>query len=138
MKTQIATNPEQSKRLLACGVDPNTADMSYVRYTSLKEDALSTIPYKMQYMPNKQPAWSLSALLSLLPMEIKEDNDPYDEISTYGLLVYPYMQGWQIDYQYCEDDECHSLKCVHGSDLIEACVKAIEYLTANGYTLNTK
>ena len=27
MKHQIATNPDQSKRLLACGVDPNTADM---------------------------------------------------------------------------------------------------------------
>lgn len=46
------------------------------------------------------------------------------------------MGGWQVDYQYCEDDECHCLKCVHGTDLIEACVKAIEWLKENNYKLN--
>ena len=148
MKHQIATNPDQSNRLLACGVDPNTADMyisinmcpgeNYGKYSTrvLGEDliTLSKILRSIDY----EPAWSLSALLALLPTEIKEEISRFDEIQTYGLLIYPYMQGWQIDYQYCEDDECHCLKCVHGSDLIEACVKAIEWLTANGYTLNTK
>ena len=133
MKHQIATTNEQSRRLIACGVDPNTADMCYVG--GWKD--VCAIPFSKC---NKEdtPAWSLSTLLALLPTEIKEDSDYYDEICNYGLLIYPYMQGWQIDYQYCEYDECHCLKCVHGSDLIEACVKAIEWLTANGYTLNTK
>ena len=82
------------------------------------------------------PAWSLSALLSLLPKEIKVDENPYDEVQEYELLIYPFMGGWRVDYQYCEDDECHCLKCVYSTDLIEACVKAIEWLTANGYKLN--
>ncbi|MDE6534506.1 MAG: hypothetical protein K2K82_00680 [Muribaculaceae bacterium] len=148
MKYQIATNPSQSKRLLACGVDPNTADMylsinmcpgeNYGKYSTrvLGEDliTLSEILRSIDY----EPAWSLSALLALLPTEIKEENSIYDEINTYGLLIYPYMQGWQVDYQYCQDDECHCLKYIHDFDLIGACVKAIEWLTANGYTLNTK
>ena len=148
MKTQISTTTEQSQRLIACGVDPNTADIylsinlndgeNYGKYSThiLGED-MRTIDEIMQAR-DLSLAWSLSALLALLPTEIKEEISRFDEIQTYGLLIYPYMQGWQIDYQYCEDDECHCLKCVHGSDLIEACVKAIEWLTANGYTLNTK
>ena len=139
MKHQIATNPDQSNRLLACGVNPDSADMFYTNYRTKPNDKMpivKTAPLGIR--KDLIPAWSLSALLSLLPTEIKEEISRFDEIQTYGLLIYPYMQGWQIDYQYCEDDECHCLKCVHGSDLIEACVKAIEWLTANGYTLNTK
>lgn len=136
MKTQIATTKEQSQRLLECMVNSNTADMYADNY-----DALWDVPFKDCCRKKEvgfSPAWSLSALLSLLPTEIKEDNGSFDEISTYGLLIYPYMQGWQIDYQYCKDDECHCLKCIHDFDLIEACVKAIEWLTKNGYTLNVK
>ena len=32
MKHQIATDPSQSARLLACGVDSNTADLSYCEF----------------------------------------------------------------------------------------------------------
>lgn len=132
MKTQIATTPEQSQRLIACGVNPDSADMLHFDNAILELRGLGKIP---EY---STPAWSLSTLLALLPTEIKEEISRFDEIQTYGLLIYPYMQGWQIDYQYCEYDECHCLKCVHDLDLIGACVKAIEWLTANGYTLNTK
>ena len=135
MKHQIATDPSQSKRMLACGVDPTTADMSHEPYGMPQE---LTLAVGSPFFVGAIPAWSLSALLALLPSEIKEDNGYFNEISSYGLLIYPYMQGWQIDYQYCEDDECHCLKCIHDFDLIGACVKAIEWLTANGYPLNTK
>ena len=47
MKHQIATDPSQSARLLACGVDLKSADMSY---TSAKDGCLSTIPYERQCM----------------------------------------------------------------------------------------
>ena len=72
----------------------------------------------------------------MLPSKIEIDEDPCDEIQKYGLLIYPFMGGWQIDYQYCENDECQCLKCIYDTDLIEACVKAIEWLTANNYKLN--
>lgn len=148
MTTNIATTKEQSTRLLQCGVDPKTADMSIRTITEpyLVEDVmwhtpeLKTLPYseaKVIYGNDEiTPAWSLSALLGLLPKDIKVDESTYDEVQKYGLLIYPFMGGWQVDYQYCENDECHSLKCVHGTELIEACVKAIEWLTANNYKLN--
>lgn len=132
---QIATDTSQSARLLDCGLDPKSADFVWMddnppRLTLRTEIIEDSNLYIMGY------GWSLSALLRLLPTEIKEDNGYYDEIVTYGLLIYPYMQGWQIDYQCCVDDECYCLKCIHDTELIEACVRAIEYLSQNGYKLN--
>lgn len=132
MKTNIATDDLQSQRLLRCGVSADTADMYWDNHT-IDEPFLVIGEVDDE---RDTPAWSLSALLGLLPQEIKVDPSPYDEIQRYGLLIYPFMGGWQVDYQYCEDDECHCLKCVHGTDLIEACAKAIEWLTSNGYKLN--
>lgn len=141
MKTNIATTASQSQRLLRCGVSADTADMFYqtpmtVSQKATKEDILLVKNAGKTLFDTDTPAWSLSALLGLLPKEIKVDESPYDEVQKYGLLIYPFMGGWQVDYQYCEDDECHCLKCVHGTDPIEACVKAIEWLSANGYKLN--
>jgi len=155
----IATTQEQSARLLRCGVSADTADMCWRgaivpiggSLTSMPEpseewdlwaDSYDSMPEEMQKAKLMEdyteivPAWSLSALCKLLPREIKVDPSPYDEIQRYGLLIYPFMGGWQVDYQYCEDDECHCLVCRHGDNLIEACVKAIEWLTSNGYKLN--
>lgn len=138
MKTNIATSRTQSDRLLRCGVSADTADMCY------DSGALSLMDYDSAVHERDSrresyeviPAWSLSALCVILPQEIKLDESPYDEVQEYRLLIYPFIGGWKVEYQYCEDDECYCLKCVHGTDLIEACVKAIEWLTSNGYKLN--
>ncbi len=134
MTTNIATTKEQSARLRQCGVSADTADMHIDNYK-----VLWAAPYKNNQRKDEKgfaPAWSLSTLLRLLPKEIKVDESPYDEVQKYGLLIYPFMSGWQIDYQYCDNDECQCLKCIYDTDLIEACVKAIEWLTANNYKLN--
>lgn len=159
MERQIATTKEQSARLLKCGVPAESADMHWYgaivprggSLTSMPEPSeewdLGATPYgcmpeelqKAKLMEDYNeiaPAWSLSALLGFLPKVIEEDESSYDEVQKFGLLIYPYMGGWQVDYQCCEDDECYCLKCVHGTDLIEACVQLIEWLTANGYKLN--
>lgn len=135
MKTNIATTREQSDRLLKCGVPAESADMTLSYCKGGFYELMATPFHYGCFNEEDAPAWSLSTLLGLLPKEIKVDESPYDEIQKYGLLIYPYMGGWQVDYQYCEDDECHCLKCVYGADLIEACVKAIEWLSANGYAL---
>lgn len=133
MKMNIATTRSQSARLLQCGVPAESADMHFdMDEERYKVGRFTGVIAKLR----RPPAWSLSALLGLLPKEIKVDESPYDEVQKYGLLIYPFMGGWQVDYQYCEDDECHCLKCVHGTDLIEVCVKAIEWLVANNYKLN--
>lgn len=150
----ISTTPEQSARLIACGVDPNTADMGRViveatdclngwqEMRNIKEIEWWNREVKASDGTILQPGvktehgWSLTALLGLLPKAIKVDEDPYSEVQKYGLLIYPFMGGWQVDYQYCENDECHCLKCTHATDLVEACVKAIEWLTGNNHKLN--
>lgn len=133
MKTNIATDNLQSQRLLRCGVSADTADM-----TRYEDDSVPMMPWDWTTgsYGGTFPAWTLSALLGLLPKEIKVDESPYDEVRKYGLLIYPFMGGWQVKYQDCEDAEGDYLKRVHGAYPIEACVKAIEWLTSNGYKIN--
>lgn len=77
----IATTIEQSKHLLELGLDPNTADMCWVKdYTEqwvLIADAKSNIQHRLEGMYEYSglkwqehialvPAWSLSALLEVM------------------------------------------------------------------------
>lgn len=86
--------------------------------------------YTIGYPPT-YPAWSLNALLTLLPDSIQRN-----EYSTYDLEV----SKTSIAYVYYADMDCylnpHEKLRLYSDDLIEACVKAIEWLTANGYKLN--
>ena len=144
MKHQIATDPSQAKRLLACGVDPNTADMylsinmcpgvNYGKYSTriLGEDLL-TLPEILRSI-DYSPAWSLSALLALLPKHLKNKSgyNAHSFVIEYAHTASP--SQWRIAYDGWYNG---AVSFCHESP-IEACVEAIEWLTANGYTLNTK
>ena len=137
MRHQIATNPSQSKRLLACGVDPNTADMLlYNNALSVQVRGLGKIP------ECTTPAWSLSALLNLLPQII---TDKY-WLTIQKLKNRNNQIRWGVAYMACKYDKDGTLN-THSAgrkfstittDLMEACIETIEWLTANGYNLNTK
>lgn len=128
MKYQIATTPEQSARLIACGIDPKSADMCYVG--GWKE--VCAIPFAKC---NKEdtPAWSLSALLAMFPKEIYDNSgDMYyfslakempltDEYSAAYILCW--SEGDDLIYK---RDNCP----------IETCTQMIEWLTENNYNLN--
>lgn len=144
----IATTPSQSARLIACGVDPKTADMClstrtrradgtpiakksqttnlWVGYpcwrTTSGEEELENIP-----------AWSLSALLSLIPhvIEVYDDGDYYFSLAQ----EFPASEDYHAAYKYCLADD-DALVGKYSSCPIEACVQLIEWLTANGYQLN--
>ena len=65
----IATTLEQSKKLLELGIDINTADMSYRPYREeggIPDYQLDLCPYMYASWVG-YPAWSLSALLNVLP-----------------------------------------------------------------------
>lgn len=71
MKTQITTTIDQSDLLLELGVDPNTADASFVT-NSLSYDGayLSLTPFanqKNHKLYGIRPAWSLHKLIDMLP-----------------------------------------------------------------------
>ena len=87
MKTKISTSIEQSKKLIGLGLDVNTADMYYnVIDDSFKlyddnaklyiNDGLnSDIDWKNIFSYDKiLPAWSLSALIELMPEHIVINN----------------------------------------------------------------
>lgn len=129
MKSQIATTKDQSARLLHCGVSADTADMMITPHNTL-----STEPYKETLKDRGYiPAWSLSALLGLLPKEIYDESGD----SFYFSLAkeFPLSEDYHAAYKYCwADDDAFVGR--RSSCPIEACVQLIEWLTSTGYKLN--
>ena len=122
MKQQISTTPEQSQRLIACGVNPDCADML------LYNNALTVQVRGLGKIPNcATPAWSLSALLALLPNKILV-NDVWYECQ---LCKCPF--GYEVRYHSDVFEDPFGCLC---NNPIEGCVEAIKWLTSNGYDLN--
>ena len=146
MKTQISTTPEQSQRLIACGVNPDSADMVWQESLTLygkrrNEIFLLIRDDDHEFRTTDTPAWSLSALLDLLPTEIKIDG------YTYRISIYfenhdePVIGNqWCLYYKPKKHNEKSRIDDVtmYSTDLIQCSVLMIEWLTSNGYTLNTK
>lgn len=161
MERQIATTQEQSTRLLRCGVSADTADMSIRTITEpmIRDVAERETPLllTMSYSSAKdiyrgdyvQPAWSLSALLGLLPktigdfwmtkwyapnvdgFEIDDIENPYQLSGDFQLL---HIGGgnYQVEYDWVG----FRGKLPQSDNPIEACVLAIELLVANDYKFN--
>lgn len=162
MERQIATTQEQSSRLLQCGVSADTADMHWHgdivprggSLTSMPEPSeewdlwatpYSCMPEEMQTAKLMEdyteivPAWSLSALLGLLPRVIDIDGYPY-RISIYFENPDEPVIGnqWCLYYKPKKHNEKSRIDDVpmYAPDLIECAVLMVEWLTANGYKLN--
>lgn len=77
---KICTSIEQSKKLLELGIDINTADMYYEEVCNLSKAIIGNYILHNQCMEDKDykklsnpvlsPAWSLSALLDVLPKNL--------------------------------------------------------------------
>ncbi len=139
MKQTIATTPEQSARLKACEVDPKTADFVWMddapnnpRLTLRTEIIEDNNPYIVA------PAYSLSRLLSLLPTSITSilGNEYFLELSKVRM-----HNAWEVQWhngrcRWPTHDKSGKFCKLWDKSPIEACVKAIEWLTENGYELN--
>ncbi len=129
MKQQIATTKEQSDRLLKCGVPADSADMMITPHNTL-----STEPYKEVLKDRGYiPAFSLSALLRLLPKEIYDENGD----SYYFSIAkeFPLSEEYGAAYIPCWD-KGDAIVRKRDNSPIEACVQLIEWLAENGYKLN--
>ena len=126
MNTQIATTIDQSQRLIACGVNPDSADMLHFDNAILELRGLGKIP---EY---STPAWSLPALLALLPKHLKNKSgyNAHSFVIEYAHTASP--SQWRIAY----DGWYNGAVSFYHESPIEACVEAIEWLLKNGYTLN--
>lgn len=158
MERKKATTSAQSQRLLRCGVSADTADMHWNGAIVPRGGSLTSMPepseewdlYATPYgcMPEElqaaklmedyyeiQPAWSLSALLGLIPhiIEVYDDGDYYFSLAQ----EFPASEDYHAAYKYCwaDDDVCAGKR---DADPIEACVQLIEWLTENNYKLNEK
>lgn len=124
MNTNIATTQDQSQRLLRCGVPAESADMCRTHFESdgQKYEQLGVMDeYAYEYASlNPIPAWSLSALLGLLPKEM-------------GIAVGVYLSS---DKHTCFTLIDPDVEPVVADTAIEAVVQMIEQLTENGYKIN--
>lgn len=132
MERQIATTKEQSDRLLQCGVSAYAADMTLSYCKGGFYELMATPFHYGCFNEEDAPAWSLSALLGLLPKRIKRG-----DCSDYTLNLSCDGCFWDLEYtyaRYCGGDD--SLVLFEYTDPIEVCIKAIEWLMDNGYKLN--
>lgn len=139
----ISTTQEQSDRLLQCGVSADTADMCWTRFESDGEKyeqlrVMDESTYEFASL-SPIPAWSLSALLGLLPKEIDIDGYKY-RISIYFENPDEPVIGnqWCLYYKPKKYNKKSRIDDVpmYAPDLIECSILMIEWLTANGYKLN--
>lgn len=160
MNYEIATNPEQSKRLQACGVKPETADMylsinicegeHFGKYSAHVFGNNNLTRRGITKQHDYELAWSLERLLSLLPASIDEvkqtrwieptfHSDEYviedyygDNIVEGDLTIKHSEDFWILDY----DWNGFIGTMPQGKTLIEATVQMVELLYANGIELN--
>ncbi len=131
----IATNPEQSERLIACGVDPKSADM----YWSNSKGVLCIGDIPHDFITEEAdddedvPAWSTGALFNLLPAGVYKKR----VLCNFSMCVNS-NGDWRIFYTGLVDWERPLVDCVESENpsLIETLVTVIENLLKQGYSLN--
>lgn len=118
----ISTNKEQSRRLLACGVLKETADMYFGKahvppaeyYQYVVTEGIEPESW-FSYRGNRDviPAWSLTALIKLIP------------IDTYTVLK---MIKNNVEWTVVYEQNLNVLFHHHNESIIEAVVRTVEDL----------
>lgn len=96
MKNKICTSLEQSQKLIELGIDVNTADMFWDTLFAKKPEAQVDNHNLVDEYDDEHrvPAWSLTALLKLMPPYLFEFERGID------LNIYPNLngKGWHCSY----------------------------------------
>lgn len=108
--TKICTSLQQSKKLVELGIDVNTADMRYgyiapYEYSDrMYEGGYNEVPYPKDFLKNNPnfsendydgefPAWSLSALLNIIPEPYLVQNSEGTWLIHSWVNKYPWSVG---------------------------------------------
>lgn len=116
MNNRIATTIEQSQELIKLGIDINTADMVYVgcEYLTIRDGVLEE---------DDMPAWSLGALLELLP---KDEKISFDLTFGHYDNNDDFIKEWYMSYiDTTTSEENPEIKTATGSnafDIIFVCL----------------
>lgn len=98
MENKICTSLEQSKKLLELGVDINTADMCYRIVAYNPNNTHVYQPYCfIGTLESDIPAWSLSALFSILPKSARLEKGSSTELYRVSLPVELKGSDWYLD-----------------------------------------
>ena len=124
--SQIATTIKQSERLLALGLNKETADMWYPHFAKtypipLVDEVLTT---------DDIPAWSLGRLIEMLPSPIPISED----LPTFR--HYAYIDLSKVSVFYCWEEYNgaeRALVSFCGKGFFSAVVDATEWLIKEGY-----
>lgn len=133
METKICTSIEQSERLVKLGLDKSTADMHYFSdgYNPTRLDIGYDKDNFKFYRGTKNkyiPAWSLSALLLIIPECITLSED-----EVYYFQLFPSIDEWYTQYQN-PDKMASYLKIVGFKETpVDACFEMVVWLIENGY-----
>lgn len=123
---KICTSLEQSQKLIELGIDIKTADMYYsfdYNIEEYDEDAQiipkSELGQHFSLFPEDVAAWSLTALLELLPYEIVLDEDE-------SLIIGIYKEDLQyyINYDNTYNGEVNYETSLY-DNLVDACYEMI-------------
>lgn len=128
-KSQIATDRNQSERLLSLGLKRETTDMvwTHAYYGTWVVTALENPLYEEG---DSVPAWSLERLIEMLPNVIKLKED-FPTFLPYAFLDLSKVSVSYIWEDYGADDR--QLVGFYGNGLFAAVVDAIEWLIKEGY-----
>lgn len=128
-KSSVCTSREQSDRLLALGLNKDTADMvwTHAYYGTWVVTAFENPLYEEG---DSVPAWSLERLIEMLPNVIKLKED-FPTFLPYAFLDLSKVSVSYIWEDYGADDR--QLVGFYGNGLFAAVVDAIEWLIKEGY-----
>ena len=123
---KICTDINQSKKLIELGIDINTADMLWT-YDFIVNDinGLNVISEQLKPEEKDIPAWSLSALLELMP----KDESKTIDLCLGGDNGIEHTFDWFCTCD--ENDEPYGYKTFHTSNPIDCTFEMICWLKEN-------
>ena len=141
----ITTTKEQSKRLIELGLDPSTADMWWSnRFVYLSSTPMIGVAteqnqlYTFKWCEMDIPAWSLSALLEVMPITITKDGMEYKlKVFPSGLFsTHSDTSKWTLqycgrDYSYKSRNKYPILAAITQHDIITAAYEMVCWLLEN-------
>ena len=119
-KTPISTTREQSERLLAMGLKPETADMCYNLYFASVPPEINNYGADLYKDKRLIPSWSLARLLEMMPQYIDEREEVLLMIEP-PLIVY-------YDTRYKGRQHFTT-----NPNIFDNCIAMIDWLIRNGH-----
>lgn len=140
---KICTSIEQSKKLIELGIDPKTADMFW-DMAEPEERRMPTVGLISDYDDMEDwavPAWSLSALMNLLPSEFTEVGKYSTTIYVIKIRKYKFTDEVNLhqiaygSYKWYEDGGytwSDMINTGEKEDFLDACYEMVCWLKENG------